>query len=219
MDGKKVVTNILLFAAGTGLGFATGYFIQKRKFELLLETEIESVKDAYMYRKPFSTPEEAVAALIPRSEMQELLEDNGYVQVTDGDKVLVENFDGEVIAEGIVRANEKGELEIDTENTEEVPQEEPEAEPAPVKYQNVFKETGAARKEDDLSNPEPLTKNLPARMGAPTSVVEEELPVDQERMLRSPDKPYIITVSQFMGDDIHEDDKITLTYFEEDETL
>lgn len=183
MSTKSVVGNILLFATGLGAGYAVGYFITKKRMEKVIDSEIQSVKDAYApFRKEgvYATPESAVEALIP--EVEE--ESEAVDQVIDDQEYDLE--DPNVVTKNLWRDYQNPEAD-----------EKPEDDGRQVS--DEF---------DTTSQGEPQAE--------PMEDVVEELDIMPPR---NPDKPYLVTVGQFMTDDIHPDDKISLLFFEGDDTL
>lgn len=69
---KNVITNVVVGVVGAGVGFASGYFFVKKKFEAYAEEEIRAVRETYQkLRKDgdYSTPEKAREALMGDTEI------------------------------------------------------------------------------------------------------------------------------------------------------
>ena len=67
MNTKDIVVHAATLAGGIAVGYAVGHILQKRKYERLIEEEIDSVREAFApFRKDglYSTVEGAVEARI-----------------------------------------------------------------------------------------------------------------------------------------------------------
>jgi len=194
---NKAVGNILLTVAGAGVGFGIGYLVAKGRYQKLADQEVQSVKDAYdrmAKTGPFATPGGAVEALVPKHEVKRILEDNGY------------SLDDDHIPD---------EMEIREDRT-------PEDTPYPTaeEIQDAMTRVEEATSKNLFDDP-----NIHLPESAYLGYEEDETDVtanpDFDSMpARDPDRPYIITVDEFMHDSgTDEADKISLLFFEEDETL
>lgn len=185
---KHVILPVALATAGMSVTFVLGWNLSKKKYEAILEMEIESVKNTYNPSRKagiFATPEGAVGALIGeddvlykgRSRVEELIRSNGYSVSSEQD--------AEWARQAAALADEERIEDVDSDDI-------------------------------DIPNAEDIVQSIWNNNAAqvnPNALLEESMP---ERDL---DKPYVITYTQFMTDELHEDNKISLLYFEEDGQL
>lgn len=211
MDKKAMITEAVVFVAGLSAGYAVGYFIAKRKANGYVEKEIQSVKDSYaLSRKEgvFSTPEGAVEALISDEDIHEMASDAADSIIEDeGYGVQDDIFEEEVDETLDTRSEGEGDTVIRTENVWE-------------KHGNDIADEDAQAAVDALNQAirdEPgVEEALP---GEEFADADGNTPEDERIFPRDADHPYIISEWQFMHDGEHEDEKMSLLYFEGDETL
>lgn len=192
---NSTVGKILLVTASLGTGFGIGYFVGKKLEQRFHEAEIESIKEHYApFRKEgvFATVEGAVEALVPPEEIQRIVESNGYSLESD-----------EEIPEHLPVPSTKDRFKVEedylTSNISNVNR----------LAKNLF---------EDLENkPEVLTEDEAEVFNQDVSPTEN--PDADKLPERTPDKPFIVAVDEFMSTESDEFDKISLLYFEEDETL
>lgn len=200
MSVKGIVGKTLLFATGVGIGYGVGYFLTKRKYEKLINSEIESVKEAYgrlMMQNAYATPEEAYEALVEpdeenpaeqESQVVEIIEEGGYFSHTpDEDTIPVKSHLDEV-KESVVRRGKTAIVEREMAIQEE--------KPSP---QNLWEKV-----------------NRPSPKGAATPDVDEDEDALPEP---DPDHPYVVAEEDWSNSSPYDDNKVTLTYFEGDDTL
>lgn len=231
---NKVVSHILVAAGALGVGGVVGYYVSKKRMEAYVDKEIASVKEVYARaanRQPFASPEDAVQALVPpeeqesfqevqkaKSTVETILINNGYTQISDGDRVSLAGFEDEPDMDAIAHVDPQGRIslnQIDPETGEEIVE--------PVEH-NLWEDTepnaAAAQQAAIDPNAQAAADALTESVVASEPVVEVTENPDADNMPpRNPDKPYIITVDEYMSDELHRDDKLTLTFFEEDDTL
>ena len=229
---KTIVTGVLIFASGVGIGYGTAYVMQKKRYETLIDKEIAQVKDTYSdpSRKTgiFASPIDAVGALIAEDEETDevnpaMVQSNstlvaGRSRVTD---ILREEHYERSAEEydGISRTGE------------------PETSDEPTAYnliEQAVKKSEAAIAELDLNKPvEQYAADLAVILGddAPEPKGEGESIWDPETMAKhekdaqesmpepTPDRPYVITHDQYMTDDVLKENKVSVIYFEDDGQL
>lgn len=200
MSKKEIVIAVSVsLVAGFGSGYILGKRLTVKKVEDWANEEISKAKAeaSNPLRKEgvFATPEGAFEALnLERhdgDQIDEVVRQAGRDEVS---RMLMKN--GYAPVNGIDPASEEDEVE------------------ARVSIQTA---------EDD---PNPITGEtiVQSIWNNSAAISESNLEVgneDSEDTMpdRNPDKPYMITVSQFMSDMQYEDNKMSLLYFEEDGTL
>lgn len=235
MTKKAIALNIGLLLTGLGAGYAAGYIFTVKKLEKWANNEIQSVKDVYSndaevrdaQRKEgaFSTPEGAAEVLIEnftpevnedirqqgRDSVSRMLMDNGYAPLNGIDPAS-DNDNGEVfISKGLLPDPSNDEYEEDDDDDDDqdpnlFTQGEPDGYPVDetiitgeIIVQSIWDNSSNADENEILSG--------------------DELDSDGFVVKRHPDKPYVISVDEYMEGDTHEDSKLSLLYFEEDSQL
>lgn len=212
MSKKTVITNILMFAGGVGVGYAFSYFLNRKKFEDWANEEINSVKNTYNPNRKegiFATPEGAVAALIPdeetrqmgRDEVSRMLMDAGYAPLNGIDPASDDDDEQAKISIGLIPESEEEE------------------------YNDSLMSQGEPNPDDDELEQSWITGDTIVQSIWDNTARNEEISVmtnidgdDTFVIKRHADKPYIIDVDTYMEDD-GEVSKLSLLYFEEDGQL
>jgi hypothetical protein len=225
MGKKEVITTVVVGVASAAVGFTAGYLVSKKRFEMQLAElnddlddvvqSFDQVRSAVEGGK-FVTPQDAVEALIPsddgrvsigREALDQLLEEHGLAPL-NGNEV---EFTPESEEENEIEDTSSGVLILENpggDNFLELPEkEEPEDE-----YPNgMLDETAPITGETIVQS---IWEN--GNNQVPINIVMSDEP---EMPDSDPDHPYIITVDQYMDNEIHEDNKISVMYYEEDDVL
>lgn len=189
MNKKELIAGAVIAVSGIGLGYVSGYLITKKR----LVKHYDEVLEAEI--------ESVKKAYDPSRKEGIFATPEGAV------KVLITDRDGDLNAEGRRRVEE-----LIRDNSYAV---DPEQE-------NEWKRQAAAldaeeRVEDQLPDGDTIMQSIwnnSANRPNPEAIdPSEEMPAPSE------DRPYIITIAQFMTDGVHEDNKVSLLYFEEDGQL
>lgn len=199
MNKKDILKAVAFATGGAAAGSGVTYFLVrtrlKRKFANLANEEIESVKETYkLLRKepPYDDPVTAQAAYLERiDELQYASQASALAQ----EEAAEENIEDlqEKLAKAFDEAEEIHEInEAILENVDD--EDEPEESTSVIR--NIFDEARFRTQKTDKT--------------------------DTERFdvlaTRDPNIPFVITTDEFM-DDENEFDKLTITYFEADDTL
>lgn len=207
MNKEETIVNVVALATGAAVGFTVGYLIQKRKYENWF-AEDQKQQDLNRKEGVFSTPQGAVRELIgdeviieeremSREEVNNLLIDAGYAPLNGED-----TYD----ADEVLR--ETGLAVVDA----------PEVDP----------ETGAELGDvaDDGFEVQITGQEIVESIWANSAARDEELLVsstenEDANVMPAPDpnRPYVITVDQFMTETQYDDNKFNFTYFEADDQM
>lgn len=202
MSKRKIVAGIsVAFAAGVGSGYILGRHLTVKKVENWANEEIAKAKAeaSNPLRKEgvFSTPEGTAELLLNTDDhaygtkVDELIRQAGRDEVS---RMLKKN--GYAPLNGIDPASEED--EIQSKVSISTIDEDPEPITGETIVQSIWDNAAANSESENVVDAENSEDKMPDR---------------------NPDKPYIITVSQFMSDTQYEDNKINLLYFEDDDTL
>ena len=188
---KKYILPGALATAGMAATFVLGWTLSKKKYEALFEAEIESVKDAF---KPGR--KEGIYAT-PASAVQALI---GEEEV-DWREVVLSN--GRQRVEDLIQSNGYGSAE-------------------PGLDEEWARQAKALADEERIEDVDHV--DIPDAETIVQSIWDNSAAqINPDAILEMPerdlDKPYVITYDQFMTDDIHEDNKISVLFFEEDGQL
>lgn len=208
MNKEETIVNVVALTVGAAVGFGVGYYVQKRKYEAWFAQD-QREQDLTRKEGVFSTPQGAVRELIgdteeivieerqmSRDEVNELLIDAGYAPLNGED-----TYDADqVLEETGVRIVDVPSVDIQT--GEELEDVEDDGFAVQITGEQIVESiwTNSAAREDEAVSP---TENEDAT---------DMPPVD-------PNKPYVITVDQYMTDTQYEDNKMELVYFEGDDQM
>lgn len=74
---KQIISNVMTFVMGAGVGVAASVFIMKKHYEEISKQEIESVKEVYAKKKEMEERD------VDRKVAEKLIENNYYVTETN----------------------------------------------------------------------------------------------------------------------------------------
>lgn len=118
MDKNQIIVGVGALAIGTGVGFATGYYISKRKYEARLEEEIASVRESYA-KAAQNTSKPDLEAIRQRQEENarrkaviEQTQDYSQVVETEGYSAEAEETDAEIFQRTYGRTPSDAELTL-----------------------------------------------------------------------------------------------------------
>lgn len=236
---KETVTNIVALAIGGGVGFGTAYILQKRKYEKWFAEDMDKrdqdTRDRLNKEGAYASPEDAVRELIgeqviaerplSREEVNAVLILNGQAPLNGEDtydvKAILEEtgiqLDNPQLTDSDdeLQARESIALSRREFDYNSIVPSEPEDTLEGFDDLEVQDLVGVAPTGEDIVNS--IWANSARQEQVPVSATENE---DAEVMpARHPDKPYIITVDQFMTETLHDDNKQSLVFFEGDGTL
>lgn len=99
--GRALLTKILLFTAGAGIGSAVTYKILTTKYDKLIQEEIDSVKESFSRGDHVESDEDNDDDDNEIETINDIINQNGYV-TESSDKVVKEEEDGKEMKEPYV---------------------------------------------------------------------------------------------------------------------
>lgn len=198
MDKNQIIVGVGALAIGTGVGFATGYYISKRKYEARLEEEIASVRESYA-KAAQNTSKPDLEAIRERQEENArrkavIEETQNYSQVveTEGYSAEAEETDAEIFQRTYGRTPSDAELTL---------------------MGRGFSPTDAVRDANDDAD-----SNIPEGNIFDQTFSEPESDGELAEQPISLDGPYVISVADWMLNETNYD-QVTLTYWADDSVL
>ena len=186
---KATITNIATFAVGLGVGYAVGYILTKKKWQKIANEDIESVREQYRLTRQ---PGDREAA------------DKVYEELNSKPS----DVDVQIVHEKIKQL-----AYVIPETIESSDDDQVEA--------SLSKDLAEQMDEDDEEETSDFTieGQAPEEFFRQHNIFDATIDIDAEALAeRDGDKPYVITYEEFQTDEENYD-KITLTYYEEDDVL
>lgn len=196
-DKKTIATTLGIFLGGLTAGSVVGYFSAKKKYEALANEEIDSVKERYalLNKDRYPTPADVQTEAL----------------ITTGEKIEVAS-NGEQMIKDILKAKEVYKSEfLNNETFADQHSSFVADEDEVAAFDAEIKELAYAKPEEEEI---PASEFASSIFGADPGTSAEEVTMPEVDM----DHPYVISIDEYFDDDPAYA-KISIAYWEEDETL